>query len=247
VHDMQQNALQLGSILLFQVDDAPFNAMKGVGTIYFLSLPFAALGLWRTLADIWKTFGPSFVFLSWFVASVLLSILINASINQHNAIYFPLIFFTAMGVAYIWRWPTVRYAVIASYIGCFLWFVSEYFGPFQSQISYAFFESFGPAVWLASTKTQGPICITADINQPYIFVLFYTEADPRTFLQTVQYRNPGDEFQRVASFDRYTFGKERCRGKSFDAYVFTNGDSVLPDQSTYETSVFKHFSVALRR
>ena len=81
---------------------------------------------------------------------------------------------------------------------------------YRAQASAVSFEHFGDVINRTARKTSGPLCITSRVNEPYIYVFFYRRIDPHLFLKTVHYKNPGAEFKHVSSFDRYTFGLDRC-------------------------------------
>jgi hypothetical protein len=70
------------------------------------------------------------------------------------------------------------------------------------------------------------VCIGTDVNMPYAFVLFEERYDPREFVRTVVYENPGAEFEWVASFGRYVFKLERCPFERAGAVVMSEGEAV---------------------
>jgi hypothetical protein len=102
-------------------------------------------------------------------------------------------------------------------------------------------------VRFAAERTDGTVCITDHVKMPYIFVLFYTQANPHTFANTVEYDNPGGEFQRVRSFDRYRFGIERCASPDVDAYVLDHGEALPEPEGAFDITDFKWYRVAVKR
>ena len=49
---------------------------------------------------------------------------------------------------------------------------------------------------------------------------------PDVFARTVRYENPGQEFQAVRSFGRFTFGANNCDPAATDAYVLRSDEDV---------------------
>ena len=94
---------------------------------------------------------------------------------------------------------------------------------------------------------------------PYIYVLFYTKTDPYTFLNTVEYLNPGDAFQQVASFGWYRFGpvnlnsSDRSIVSSNTAYILENNEldeffkSNKLNKDDYLQKAFKNYTVVSKR
>lgn len=78
----------------------------------------------------------------------------------------------------------------------FFGFIGTYFGRYQQLETPKFYTSFGDAIRYATAKTDGEICITDQPAQPYVFVLFFNQEDPRVLQQTVRYRDPHATFTR---------------------------------------------------
>jgi hypothetical protein len=169
------------------------------------------------------------------------------NINRVNIVFLPLIFFTAVGIRVLAASRILLAAIVAFYCIAFATFTHKYFGSYRAEASPAFFPSLGKAIDKASRATQGPVCITDRVNQPYIFVLFYRKIDPHVFLETVQYENHGAEFQNVASFDRYTFGLDRCDPAIAQAYVADQDEAGKIDQARFSTQQIGRYVVGLRR
>jgi hypothetical protein len=111
----------------------------------------------------------------------------------------------------------------------------------------AFFAQFGDAINTAANATTGPLCITDRVIEPYIFVLFYRKINPHIFTRTVQFENPGAEFQNVATFDRYTFSLRRCDPARTAAYVADQDEAAQIDRTRFSTHQIGRYVVGLRR
>ena len=243
-------------------DGLIWNAIPGYAYLYRFGLPLAGLGLAVTLAR--RRFWTSeieFFFLAWLAAGVLLAAAETININRVNLVFIPIIFFAAVGIRAITvgvrafavsRATAVSrallVAIVAYYCISFAHFTRAYFGvSYRAQIGDAFFAHFGDAINKAASTTTGPLCITDHVNEPYVFVLFYRKIDPHLFARTVQYENPGAEFQNVATFDRYTFGLDRCDPARTQAYVADQDEAGQIDRARFSTQQIGRYVVGLRR
>lgn len=238
---------QFMEIFLRQHDGLLWNAMPAFGYMYPIALPFIMIGIGYTvyLSIKWKNMTHAIMAI-WFVTAILMTFITDVNINRINIIFYPIILFTAGGL--IWVQQYIRYFLklaIPAFALYFLLFCWQYFNVFPENLSPMFYESFGEALQYASSETEETIYITQNVNMPYIYVLFYEQIDPRLFVDTVQYMNPGGAFQVVRSFDRYVFEEPSLRPGEEAAYVFRKSDP-FPDKSQlqgYRLKEFKHFIV----
>jgi len=229
-------------------DGLIWNAVPGFPYLYRFGLVFVGLGLAVTLGR--KRFSLSeteFLFVAWLVAGVAVAASETVNINRINVIFLPLIYFAAVGIRALASSRLLMAIVIAYYCVSFGQFADRYFGTYRAEASTAFFDHFGDAVDTAASATSGPICITERVNEPYIFVLFYRKTDPHVFTETVTYENPGAEFENVASFDRFTFGLNRCDPTSTQGYVADQDEASQIDQARFSTQQIGRYIVGLRR
>lgn len=191
-------------LLLLQTDSLPWNSIAFYGTHYAISLPFIGLGIFAMFKG--KGFNYDYIFFIWFIVSLLMMLIMAVNINRINVIYIPILYFTALGVY------TVVTAIKGSWIPVFaiysvvaVMFVSNYFGNYQSNISYYFFEGLGEAIEYSSEMNTDRIIVSNKINSPYIFTLFYNRTDPNQYMDTVEKINPGEAFEAISSYGSYTF------------------------------------------
>lgn len=197
-------------LMLSQTDGLPFNSVPGFGTLYLFGLPLAVWGAALAARRVFgrgRPFSPEFYPLAALFASVLCSFFIQVNINRINMIYIPLIYFSGVGVLDLTR-RLGRLAPLpaAAYLLSFALFCGTYGTQFRQTASPDFFEGFGPAIRYAETLNADREYITDQVQMPYIFVLFYNRIPPGEFLRTIQYLNPGADFQWAASFGKYVFG-----------------------------------------
>ncbi|WP_238656136.1 glycosyltransferase family 39 protein [Paenibacillus piscarius] len=231
-------------------DGLPWNSISPYGYAYPLALPFALLGLIVVLYSWWterreRESAGQGALLLWFLLAVLLAGITTVNINRINIIFYPLIMLVSAGFIWIARrmkWAGILAAAVFGVM--FVLFANSYFREFPDRIAPAFYDSFGEAVQYASDHSSGEVYLTNQVNMPYIYVLFYDQINPHDFRKSVVYANPGEAFQRVASFGRYRF-KDLGTVPAGAAYVYPN-DAGLPAAETgYTVKRFSGYSVML--
>ncbi len=248
-----------------QSDGLLWNAAPSFGILYSITTPVIILGLVAGIAYLCKSISaaamsrtkPSaeskrsisparFVIALWLIAAVLMTFITDVNINRVNIVFYPVILLAAAGL--IWlagKAKGVFAGALAALIICFGAFLAYYFTDYKDQISPMFYESFGEAIQYASDATEGTVYVTDQVNMPYIYVLFYERIAPSEFLETVQYANPGAEFQWVQSFGRYVFGGTDLRPGERAAYIIPNGTEMPALDETYMVQRFQHYTVVV--
>jgi hypothetical protein len=243
------NLQTFGRLLVTGDDKLVLNSVPGFGYLYKFGLAFAILGLVVTLSRrrFWLR-ETEFFFLAWLAASVVVAATESVNINRINIVFLPLVFFAAVGIRTLAASQVLLAAIVAYHCLAFVQFTDAYFGEsYRAQASAVSFEHFGDAINRAARKTSGPLCITSRVNEPYIYVLFYRRIDPHLFLKTVHYKNLGAEFEHVSSFDRYTFGLDRCDPATTQGYVADQSEAGQINESRFSTRQIGTYIVGLRR
>lgn len=245
--DVLGNLGHAAGLMITQDDGLIWQSVPGIGFMYRFTTVLAVIGLGLLCHRVYSrsTFEPSFVLIAWTGAGIVLCAFLYVNVNRANIIMFPFIACTAVAVSYLWKYRVAAVGLSAAFGIGFIAFVMSYFGPYRNQVAGSFYTSFGDAISYAAAQTQGPICVTSDVNMPYIFVLFYTKEDPRKFASTVRYDNPGGEFQRVASYGRYTFGLDRCPANT-EVVITTNGEASEIDAPGFNRKQFERYTVFAR-
>lgn len=245
--DIMGNLGNAAQLMVTQDDGLIWQAIPDFGFMYRFTTVLAVLGLGILCHRVYtrREFDPAFVIIAWAIAGVVLCAFLYININRANIVMFPFIACTAIAVSFFWKYRLVAGAFAAAFGIAFIAFLNSYFGPYRNQAAAAYYASFGDAISYAAAQTRGQICVTSDVNMPYIFVLFYTKADPRTFNSTVRYDNPGAEFQTVASFDNYTFGLDRCP-QDTQVVIATNDEAAALDAPGFERKAFERYTVFTR-
>jgi hypothetical protein len=95
--------------------------------------------------------------------------------------------------------------LVASFLA-FAAFSGIYFGVYADRSQGMFFGGFDDAVLYAAENSEGNIYLSDQVNAPYIIALCAMETDPRVYIDTAVKLNPGDAFEYVLSYDRFTTG-----------------------------------------
>jgi hypothetical protein len=245
------NLASLLRLLWTQDDGLVWNSVSGYGVVYLWSLPLAALGALRTAQwalEARASVAPT-VILIWFGAGVALATVMPPNLNRINVLYPPLLFFAAAGLESLWRSRPLFWALIGAYVVSFTGLLFAYFETYPAKVGPAFFASIDEAIDEASSATAGRICVTDHVNYglSYVYVLLAQRIDPLVYRQTVRIENPGAEFQKVTSFDRYTFGLDHCSAASVSAYVIEAAELPSLPPGAYRVTGFDRYVVAVPR
>lgn len=206
-------------ILFLQTDDLPWNAIWPYGTLYLFSTAFTIIGIIKAIRKR-KEIQYGYIMGLWLIISFLLLFVCEPNINRINIIFFPIIFYTVLGIEEVVKQGKI-FAIIVSilYLASFGTFVYAY--QKEDANTYSTFEGNlqEPIEYVGSLEDK-EIYITNSIKEPYIYVLFYTKYNPYDFVGTVQYYNEGEAFQQVKSFGPYHFAKiTRLDDQSQNVYV----------------------------
>jgi len=230
-----------------QDDGQIWNAIPGYGVLYPPSTYLAAAGLVVLVArNVRRAGEPSSPLLAWTLAALLLAAFVPANINRLNVAMFPFVFCTAIAASALWQRRVLALLLSGLLLVSSGGFADAYFGRYREAAAGPFFVSFGDALRHAAAQTPGELCVTDQVNMPYIFALFYNREDPRQFAQTVTYANPGAEFQSVLSFGRYKFGLARCLD-SAAAIVATHDEASGLTSPAFTRREFERYTVLVRK
>ncbi len=223
------NLQNLAQLLRTQSDGLFWNHGGSSGLLYYLSVPFCVLGFLCILARLPKGKGSplqTFMLLQ-FLAALALGMLIRVNVNRINILFFPLLFFTALGIRAAcsqFRRP-LRFAVAGLYLLLFLGFGSYYFGEHADTIRLYFNDGLDTA--LASSAQKGGSTYLDD-GIYYSQVLFYDQTDPKDFAETVVYRSYPSPYLKAERFGRFVFQIDPERLDPEGCYILSLGRDLDP-------------------
>ena len=220
-----RNLSGLASLLWRGSDRLASNSVEPYGYFYPFIILVALLGLWLLIRQRTSENAPDrSMLLAWFAAAVVIGIMQHpVNLNRINLIFIPLILFMAAVLAWLEENLKIAFigAICALLVG-FGFFNRDYHGEAYRQATRRiFYADLIPALLFAREIGPGPICVTAEIGQPYIFALFAEKMPPGEFNASAVYQE--GQLDEVLSFGRYTFGFENCPKDSRTIYVLSGG------------------------
>lgn len=196
------NIVRNFDILIHQYDGAVWNAMNFYGMFYIFTLPFTIIGLFKSITE--KKLEYKILNI-WFVVSILLTIVfIDGNINRMNIIIIPLVFYSILGLYVIMQNHEIIIPIIATYSISFAFFLHSYIKT-QGKEGNMFSQDIGDAIRYVETMDFDKIYLSYTLPQPYIYALFYSQASPIEYWDTVEFYNQKIAFENVMSFGKYYF------------------------------------------
>lgn len=193
-------------VILYQNDNLPWNTLNNYGIIYMFSIIFTVIGIINEFKkNKWMDIKYNFIFNICFIVSIILMIICEPNINRINVMWIPIIYYTIIGIYIIINIDKSYIIPIAIiYAIFFMLFLANYekenfdiYGTFEGNIE-------DPIKYVKNIENK-EIYITNQIKEPYIYVLFYNQYNPKDYIDTVEYYNKGEEFEQVKSFGKYHF------------------------------------------
>ena len=212
-------------LLATESDGIIYNSLAPFGVFYRLLLPASLLGIAVLAHEARRSPRPQYsLLLAWLGAALLPALMQQVNINRFNVIFVPLLLCCALGLSWIGtRLAALDPIMAVVFLGAFVAFNASYHGAaYGKQIGQKFHRGLVPALRFAAAQSADALCITNQINMPYIFALFSDPVRPASFLETVRYEDPAAPFRQVLSYGRYVFGRNNCRGASPYTYVLTS-------------------------
>lgn len=109
----------------------------------------------------------------WLGVALAMSFIVSPNINRLNAVWFPLIFFTIMGLKTVAELSAaVRKCLYALYAAAFMAFTAFYGTVWNQTLKLRFYDSFGEAVECAAEVENAALCyVTPSVGPAYVYVL----------------------------------------------------------------------------
>ena len=210
-----RNMKHLLKIIIIQADDNLYNVIPAIGTVYHISLPFFLAGIIHVVKNR-KCINNGLlnnIMLIWILVSIFFGITSAVNINRINIIFFPMLYFTLVGILNVKKIIFYKYqyhykiACITLYSVLFLLFSLIYISYNNKEFNTFFCDLKNAIEYCNANYPNQKIHITTDnINTPYIYVCFYNKINPVLFKNTVKYSGYDNAFKEVLSFGKYTFG-----------------------------------------
>lgn len=217
------NAKVFFKLILTQTDGKLRNTVEPYGYFYGITFPLAVLGSYYFYKVKEKTghFERRFL-LAWLFSGFALGFLQLVNVNRMNILFIPLILSIAFCI--YWLFGKNEYflsAVVVAFVIAFSFFARDYHSiEYQQNSKKEFYTGFLPAVEMAVSIPDVPVCVTTEkLQGPFIFVLFADPLHPNDYLDTMEYTDPYAQFRLVEKMTRYTFGLDNCSDTLETVYV----------------------------
>ncbi|MBS5480082.1 MAG: glycosyltransferase family 39 protein [Clostridiales bacterium] len=233
--------------VILQEDGMVGNQVPGYGTLYLISLPFTAYGVYAAVRRCRREKTSAWILVLVWLGAGLLLFLVYAwtNINRVNILYPAMLLFTALGLDRLCGSTRKLAAVSVCYAVLLCGFCTQYFGPHNEKTSAAFFASFGEAIQAAEALAgeEDTVYVTSGVNAPYIYALFYTRTPPRDYLDTVQIPKRDVEFQWVSTFGHFVFDTSPLSRQAPGIYVLPNSQMEADPSLPEPAARFARYSV----
>ena len=242
LNNILQNFIKMFQCI-FAFDMNYYNAFPATGTLYYISIPLAILGFYKSMKNVCrdfkqKNFGLDVVMLINFIAVFICGILIEPGINRINAIYISVIYYIALGIIYVSenrRW--LLGMIITAYIVFYIMFLYLYFGIYGKQESVVGFNKSAVEVVQyieENEKFDGKLINSRlRVTQPYIYILIAKHMTPIEFNKTAVID------KLVYAVGRYIFYNDTIRDNMI--YVIQDNEQLKQNLISYgfESEEFK--------
>ncbi len=246
IHGISDNLSAGVGILLGESDGIIYNVLDPFGTSYHVGLALAVAGLAVLMTDA-KLKGrvESLLLVGWLGSALMLIFLEPLNVNRFNIVFLPLLLLGACAVYWLANHSRLALGVIVLLLlGVFAAFTISYHGPaYQRQMSQKFHAGLLSALHFAEADSSARLCITDEINMPYIFALFTEHASPADYLSSVRYVDEGAPMRQVISYGRYVFGTQNCTTGDGFTYVLTKEEIPPRLGNRYAYEFFDNFVV----
>lgn len=232
-------------ILITQNDTLPWNAISPYGITYVISLPFTLLGMYLNFK---QKESSKWIWNLWFLAAFLLLFVVEPNINRINIIIFPMIYYTILGITKtLEKIQLSKIAFPIFYISLFISFQITYY--ITDWNNYRTFQGdVENVIKYVDTLAVDKIYFEYSFKEPYIYICFYNQINPKEFADTVTYQNGEKTFDSVESFGRYYFYiPENINSQEDAAYVMKKDDEIDVEQDLWDKVYIDDFVVLTKK
>ena len=229
-------------MLIKQNDKLPWNAIESYGIIYLFSVPFTVIGI---ISEFKKKEKYSEIIKVWSIVAFIMLFICEANINRCNIIMIPIIYYTIMGISEVIKEVKfIKIVILSIYILFFIAFEMTYYLIDFNE--YSTFEANVEEVveYVEELEDVDKIYFPYNIKEPYIYVLFYSQTEPQTYIDTVQKKNENGTFENIRAFGKYEFylpNEFENDGKS--VYVIPLYNELEINYDEWKTTYFERFIV----
>lgn len=224
---------------LFMYGDNARHHAPDNGLIYLVSLPFIIIGMVNLVKK--KSSNVGFLFFWLLTAPIASALAVDAPNASRSLVFLPTWqIITAYGIITTISNKTkffklgLIFSILFLYTANFIYYIHNYFNHTDTDFSPYWQYGYREAVLDTKSEKDKPIIYLSDLEQPYIFYLFYTKKEPSDYL-----RFTGSSVRRNECFtiDNAFFGK--CEDKIKPNTVVIS-DKFVPDAYKYKRKDITH-------
>lgn len=198
------NLLELSRIILLQNDNLEWNAIKGFGLFYNISIIFFFIGIWNSIKK-YKDNEFNQIMNIWMISSIILGAFTIANINRINIIMIPCLYYIAIGLyEIIHKYRTMLPCIVIIYVYMFVNFAIVYWHKDYNQY-YTFTSGIKEVAEYCKQSNAENVYCEYSFKEPFIYFMFYTKADVHEYIETVQYFKENRNFDNIKSYGKYKF------------------------------------------
>jgi len=251
--DEKEKKLELlKNIFLYQTDKSIWNSPTKYGLFYYISMPFACMGLVYCISRIIrcakeKHFCPEALLLVQLVVGLPQCILIKANATKINILFIPIVILIALGIFFLEKLTFRRFAAIIAALYCvlFIGFESYYFTDYVRESDPHFSRGLGEAVEFADSRGEH---VYFEQGTFYPKVLFYTKIPVERFIDSVEYEYYPAAYLTAYGFDKYSMWADPYHPEDNAAYVISEGgDSGILEESGFDKVRIGRYNVFTKR
>jgi hypothetical protein len=238
--------LTTAKILFLHTDGIPNNFIPPFGYLFPGAILFSLIGAGLAADKFFKEklFG-FWAFGVWLTLAFLLSMTIPPAVHRINIIFIPLILCAAVAMDWILRDKRILLLpAAAGLIAYAVLFWREYLSPeYQDEVGWEFNAGMVPAVQSVMEYPDAPVCITNEMNFPYVYVQLVDQRNPEEYLATIRYLDPVAKYRVVEKMGRYSFGIQNCTLDAKTIYILKMDQSLPLDEALFNTETFELYVV----
>lgn len=230
------NIQKLIELLWSQKDGIIFNSVEPYGFLYPFASIFAAIGTVLSIVDALKRKNFSLLMvIFWLIVSLSIGLFQPANIHRLSLVYIPMTFV----IGYLFyriliHSPKIFFTVITIYFVLFVGFLYEYFADtrYQDQSNRSVNYGILDALNYSKQFPEYEICISENIHESSIYLLFLDKPNPTTYLKKIGYIDGDVPFRKPGLYDRFSFRMDECNLKSSNLIVILRDDQEIPESFT---------------
>lgn len=239
------------NIFVLQNDKNIWNSPERYGLFYYISAPFAVIGLVLAIKRIVRSFRvrrfcPEFLLLCQLVLALPQLILVKINATKINILFIPLTILIALGIHAVGSLGKKRFGALlaAAYAVLFIGFECYYFTDYADKCAYHFSSGLEEALDVAMEEGEH---VYLEEGMFYPKILFYAQTPVEDFRETVQYLFYPAPYLTAVEFDRFSFWMNPYQPDETGAYVMSIGaDRGLLAQQGYTVETYGHYQVAYK-